>query len=472
MSEYFDGSYDFLSKTNFQLFKPNEDLVCCKDLTLNVLSGKIADNFIEPIKLLYDHFNNEYYKMLLDRAKQNYFTIPLSKKSNELDVYDKEIIMRYIESSVKYKMIITTKKIDNYDIFYELNNLTKNQLIGIIFQLEMQKNEIKKYDYYRDIANKFTSTLYCYYVEKKLNIANNESHYIIEDYNGIREITQVLFNDLSLEVLNLSRLDRIIKKNTYSTIFNHLIYKRFLYSKVKTLDQINFMLFSCSILFTLGTTKCKDIDLLVYHNNNSPEIDQTVKTFFINDKFPLIDFHMRGYGEWSTQGKKNYLDDWFLKEWPQLYGSNDLTETFFDPRFHYYFMGMKMISYKADIMRRVKRNRATSYTDLIMLDYLNGIQVKPFKLNREYWQNNEQFFYTDDELIILIKRIMYYTVEWHNLFISAFKVYNYIDWPDDFNLSDHQLKEIDDNFKQKSKEKNKKIFPMEENNKKIKFIIY
>ena len=139
MSEYFDGSYDFLSKTNFQLFKPNEDLVCCKDLTLNVLSGKIADNFIEPIKLLYDHFNNEYYKMLLDRAKQNYFTIPLSKKSNELDVYDKEIIMRYIESSVKYKMIITTKKIDNYDIFYELNNLTKNQLIGIIFQLEIIK---------------------------------------------------------------------------------------------------------------------------------------------------------------------------------------------------------------------------------------------------------------------------------------------------------------------------------------------
>ena len=83
-------------------------------------------------------------------------------------------------------------------------------------------------------------------------------------FNEIREISQILFNKMSLDVLELCRLDRILLKPFNSTVYNHLIYKRFLYSKVRTIDQIRFMLFSCSILFSLGNTYCQDIDLLVY----------------------------------------------------------------------------------------------------------------------------------------------------------------------------------------------------------------
>ena len=471
MTEYFDGNYDFLSNIHYQLFKPNEDLICCKDLTLNVLGGKIATNFIEPIQLLYDHFQNDYYKKLLEIAKEQNFFLPLTIKSNKISIYDKEIIMRYIESSIKYNMIISPVKLDNYDIFYEMTNLSNNQIIGIIFQLEMQKNEIKKYDYYRNIANKFNDTIYCYYIDKTKHIINNNIQYIINDYNGIREITQILFNELSLEVLNISRLDRIINKKTYNTIFNHLIYKRFLYSKINTLDQINFMLFSCSILFTLGTTVCKDIDLLVYHKNKSIAMDYTINNYFIENKFSLIDFHMKGYGEWSDDGKKQYLDDWFLKEWPNLYGSKDMESTFFDPKFHYYFMGMKVISYKADIMRRVKRNRATAYTDLIMLDYLNGIIVKPFKLEREYWQNNKQLFYSDIDLEYMIQKILKNIIRWHKLLIPANRIYNYILWPDDFSLNKDQLNNIDNNIKKWINHTSSKIINIIENDNKQTFVV-
>ena len=471
MTEYFEGNYDFLSNTIFQIFKPNEDLICCKDLTLNVLGGKIASNFIDPIQLLYDHFQNKYYEDLLLIAKKNEYHIPLSVTYDNTTVYDKEIILRYIESSIKYNLLVTSKKIDNYDIFYEISNLSKNQLTGIIFQLEMQKNEIKKYDHYREISKKFGNNLYCYYVDKTKYIVDNTLEYVIEDYNGIREITQVIFNELSLEVLNISRLDRLINKNTYKTIFNHLIYKRFLYSKIKVIDQINFILFSCSILFTLGTTVCKDIDLLVYHKNKTSEMENAIQTYFIDNKFPLIDFHMRGYGEWLDDGKKQYLDDWFLLEWPNLYGSKDMENTFFDPKYHYYFMGMKIISYKADIMRRVKRNRATAYTDLIMLDYLNGIIVKPFKLEREYWQNNERFIYSNDDLIYMIYKILRYVITWHKLQIPAKRVYDYILWPDDFSLNLEQLNEIDNNMNMWIKKYKMHLIQISENNNKQKLVI-
>jgi hypothetical protein len=458
MSEYFKDDYSFLDKPSYQMLKPNEDLICCKDLMLNVLGNKIASNFIEPIQLLYDHYKNDYYKKLLDIVKNKQISLPLQTNNELLDTDIKEIILRFIESSLNYKLLISFEKLDVLcDISYELNNLTKNQLLGIVFQIDIQKNIINKnYKYYENYLNDFNGILYCYYVKNiEVNVNNG---FIIDDFNGILEISQVIFNDLSLEVLNYCRIDRIIQNKTYDTFFNHLIYKRFLYYKVKTIDQIRFMLFSCSILFSLGTTVCQDIDLLVYHEHLTDEMKYLIDTYFVKEKFSLIDLHIKGYGEWKDEGKKNYLDDWFLHEWPNLYGSKDMETTFFDPRYHYYFMGIKIISYKADIMRRVKRNRATAYTDLIMLGYFNGLIIKPFQLTRDYWQNNQQYFYSDNDLKILIEKVLKNIIRWHNIKLSASRVYNYIIFPDDFKLNGFEIKKIDENINKWIKHAKQHIF--------------
>jgi hypothetical protein len=180
---------------------------------------------------------------------------------------------------------------------------------------------------------------------------------------------------------------------------------------------------------------------------------------------------MKGYGEWLDDGKKNYLDEWFLTEWPNLYGSKDMTETFFNPKFHYYFMGLKIISYKADIMRRVKRNRATAYTDLIMLDYFNGLKIKPFQLEREYWQNNQKLYYKDEDLSYMIIKILKNIIRWHGIIISASRVYNYILWPNDFKMSNEQLINIDNEIKKWIKYSKSRILNDKENMNKINFIV-
>ena len=130
MSEYFKGDYSFLNKPSYQMLKPNEDLICCKDLMLNVLGNKIVDNFIEPIQLLYEHYKNNYYKKLLDIAKNKQFTLPLQIKSDTLDTDLKEIVLRFIESSIDYKLLLSFDKLNvAFDISYELNNLTKTYFV-------------------------------------------------------------------------------------------------------------------------------------------------------------------------------------------------------------------------------------------------------------------------------------------------------------------------------------------------------
>jgi hypothetical protein len=467
-NEYFSGDYNFLKKINYQIFKPNEDLICCSDLVLNTLGGKICTNFTDPIKLLLDKYKVPYYNNLLEIINENpnIFKIPMVIKS-DANIYIKEIVYRYIESNYKYKIIISFEPLDiKYDIYYELNDISFNQIIGILFQIDFMKNKINTYEYYKQLTQDFNKTLHCYYVEKY-----DDNAIIVSGYNSVRELSQVLFNNLSLEVLHLSRLDRIISKKCISTIFNHIIYKRFLYSKIKTIDQIRFMLFSCSILFSLGTTSCQDIDLLVYSENIGKEVNMVIDEYFIKDKFPLIDFHMKGYGDWTIDGKKAYLNDWFIKEWPNLYGSKDLEQTIFDPRFHYYFLGMKFISYKADIMRRVKRNRATAYTDLIMLNYFNGLIIKPEKLEREYWQNNEKIEYSDKNLVELILKIIKNAIRWHGIKIPAERVYKYIIWPDEFKLNYNNLHKIDIDINKWINYSKLKIKKDEENKNKHELII-
>lgn len=471
---FFKGDYSFLDKVKYQLFKPADSYICCPDLTLNILTSR-NNTFIDPIKYLAEYYQNDYYNELLQFTSNLDMTLPLNvnKYTNDGDKV-LQIVQHFIESKPEYHLLFASHELNiEYHICHRLK-LTKRQLLGIIFQIDIQFNKIEHYDYYNNLYDIYKSDdniYYFYYVDKKCQSTDHKIR--LDHFNNVREVTQIIFNRLSLEALDLCRLDRILTKQFKMTIYNHLIYKRFLYAKVKLVDQIRFMLFSCSILFTIGNTYCQDIDLLIYSKDETapPSIESVVEKYFIEDRFDLIDLHIRGYFGWKAGGSKEYLNDWFEYEWPALYKAKDMEETVFNPKFHYYFMGLKIISYKADFMRRAKRNRATSYTDLIMLDYFNGIQVEPFELTRKYWKSHQELEYTNNELKELIRKIIKNVVRWHNIKINAKRVYKYIKWPHDFKLTDDDLKEIDNTMDKMVKKTHAKIYNINENLHKIKMVI-
>ncbi len=482
MSSNNTQKYDFLNKTNSQIFKPN-NIPCNADLTLNVIqeNNKINNDFTSIINYLANYYKCTYYYDLEDYAKSLNLTIPLNINTiNNLNYKIKDIVLRFIESRSDLKLYILHNSLEiGYDIYYNLQTKDRNIAFGILLQIESSINPNFIKSNYDSILNNYLNeeniyNFYFYYVKKQIkqNVKYIDQ-YTIENYNCVREISQVIFNDLTLEVFSLSRFDRFLSEQFNETLYNHIIYKRFLYSKIKNIDHIRFILFSCSILFTLGNTYCQDIDLLAYSEEQKSEYFNDVVKEYFDDKttLPLIDFHMKGHGEWTNTGTKTYLNKWFIVEWPNLYGSKNLEETIFNPQFHYYFLGMKFIHYKADIIRRIKRNRSTAYTDLIMLDFFNGLKIKPFKLERTYWENQKENTYSNNDLEYILQKIIKNILRWHGILISAQRVYDYIIWPDDFKLLDHKLKIIDSIIKNWIIKNNIKVLDIPENNNKINLII-
>ena len=53
-----------------------------------------------------------------------------------------------------------------------------------------------------------------------------------------------------------------------------------------------------------------------------------------------------------------------------------MSETIFNPKYHYYFMGVKMLYLDADLARRNVRGRPAAVADLLKANELLGLDVK------------------------------------------------------------------------------------------------
>ena len=68
----------------------------------------------------------------------------------------------------------------------------------------------------------------------------------------------------------------------------------------------------------------------------------------------------------NTSNWPNYWNTW-LDSWAQKSGAKYFEEILGNSRFHFYFLGMKVISLDCDIVRRIERNRPRAVADLIAL---------------------------------------------------------------------------------------------------------
>jgi hypothetical protein len=78
----------------------------------------------------------------------------------------------------------------------------------------------------------------------------------------------------------------------------------------------------------------------------------------------------------------------------------------FDPRYHINFLGLKVGCFEADLVRREKRARAASYSNLIAIKYYNIKDIKIPKIPEEYFvSHTKQYYKTPAEKILLFKKI-------------------------------------------------------------------
>jgi hypothetical protein len=180
------------------------------------------------------------------------------------------------------------------------------------------------------------------------------------------------------------------------------------------------MVFSGAILHSLGTTYTGDIDIMYYGEGETQEEIQQIKTLL--DSNSSYDYSIIYNKTVITKGEtRNYLYNWLFIGWPNLVNKPNMLEIMADPEFHYYFMGIKMVSVKMIIERLLRRAAPTAFVDLLMLKKINGYDSSPCFPNMSL-RKGKITIYTDDEIDRKLHTVKYYFKNWHHIDISMDKL--------------------------------------------------
>jgi len=249
----------------------------------------------------------------------------------------------------------------------------------------------------------------------------------VDNRSYVIDLVKLFFNKNSMRLLQYQRVDRLLHGNYSSSLSLLMSFKNWLYQEILPKDQIRFMIFSSGVLFSLGIRNMRDIDLIA--NYGTEKVPDIVRKFLISDetKFPFIDVHIKNNNKWyANDNHQEYLSEWFDKEWPCLYDAPSMENTILNPRHHYYYCGIKLISMRADITRRIKRNRAAAFADLIAISMFTNIELPIIKLDTGCWKEHVYYEYTDQEIKKMLKTVKYYMKKKYHTKMSIEEILRYI----------------------------------------------
>jgi hypothetical protein len=168
----------------------------------------------------------------------------------------------------------------------------------------------------------------------------------------------LFFSESSIQFLEKQNLDYFLTKDMDKSKKYFLKYRDWLNENVDETNMSQFMLYSSSVLYLLGHRNINDVDLYI-HNIPNELIEKTKE--LKNEEYKFIEYHIKNTELWPK-----YWDTW-LDEWAKLCGAKYFEEILGNPKYHFYFLGVKIISLECDIVRRIKRNRPRAIADLISL---------------------------------------------------------------------------------------------------------
>jgi hypothetical protein len=292
-----------------------------------------------------------------------------------LNYYDNLDVILFINSNKKKIFNFYLNNLKNDITIYGIRDLTVShkQLQGIIYQIFYERIKMKTIDDINDIIknlikqekDKYHISLLVFKnnkhnIEQKL--INNFIYYYPTNFIEKSVIASVLLQNKSLEFLSKIDINNILTKFKKSKIY-FLKYRKYLYENINIKYHHKFMLFSSICLYLLGIRDMNDLDLYISGLNN--DIENKILDFVKNTKegqyYEFIDISIKG-----TQYWKPYWNIW-LTEWARLCGTQSFNNILVDSNYHFYWMGIKIISPECDIKRRIHRNRPRAYGDLIII---------------------------------------------------------------------------------------------------------
>ena len=450
---------------------------------LNIQNNVKAKNVIDNIVYLNEYYNDvPYYKNII--PKINKIKLPYTSLESDIDIdfslleyikYTKNIVPILIWPTIASNTFFNNKKSKPFLDFLNKNGtiiikkiikITKKQAESFVFQIYSNINHFKIYsnlleslklkDFKRNEDN---TIIVIYWIPKKNNtdyFGNSNSNkqelrkLLIDQYNinetihicnselQTIELSQLIFNKNSLEFMKYQRMDILIgkyRKFAKSIILINL-FKKILYNNYQLIDINRFLAFSSIVLFALGLRNMNDIDAFFYHYPDfisshtkllKSKIDSFISENLGGPARQAIEFTCKGYGNWDFKNYKEYPHKWFEETLPTLYQANTYQNVIFNPRFHFYFLGIKCVLYKGDFARRAARNRPASIADLIAINRMTLLNVKIPPLPKKIWVNHKEVNIDQSEKDNIIRKVKKYLEYRYSIFIDNKEIQNLID---------------------------------------------
>ena len=339
------------------------------------------DNIILNVLNYYDNINSF---VIFGKNKKDSFEYFKSNFEDDYNLYGiKHMTINYsIIHKIMYQILfprfIIKTKSDLYDYVMQnykfLGNYEHNTL-DVTILVVCKKNLHKKYP-----SNDINDDKYSIYFPKTKE--------------EIWNCACVFFSNTTLLFLEKQNIDYFLTKDMEQSKKMFLKYRKWLNNNVSEIYQPQFMLFSSVILFLLGHRAMNDLDL--YIHTIPEDIQSKLNELTSDSNFKFLEFKVKNTDNWP-----NYWDTW-LDEWAKKCGAKYFEEILGNPKYHFYFLGVKIISLDCDVIRRLSRQRPRAVADLISLRKRYSYEVNiPSVPNTyiEYIKIDEKTSIEIDELI-------------------------------------------------------------------------
>lgn len=339
-------------------------------------------NIIRANRTLVHVFDDDIDQIMLHAINMydnlNAFVIFGKNKNSAYKYYQTELSNDYSIYGIKYLEI----KVEN--------------IIKILYQLLFPRIIIKNKLHFMDVIKEQYRFIWNYITNEKANIYDMDvtvlilckrdikkkypSHDIVNDKyvvyipntkDEIQHTTGVFFCSGTLRFTEIQNFDFFLTKENIESKNMFLKFRNWVFENVEPNMQSQFMLYSSVVLYLIGHRSMNDID--IYIHTIPEELQLKIGTLLEDDEFGEV-FDISIKNPIDSKRWPLYWDTW-LDIWAQKCGAKYFEEILANPRYHFYFLGIKVISLDCDVIRRLERGRPRAYADLISLRKRYGYRV-------------------------------------------------------------------------------------------------
>lgn len=200
------------------------------------------------------------------------------------------------------------------------------------------------------------------------------------------EYCQLFLNRNSIMNLHFQNLNKIIAFNDNNNKCRIMIntIKNWIVHNCDPIDYDRFLFFSSVVLYTQGIRSCRDIDGVVAENPVSQTFYEQVNKNFHdkNTKFFFSDIAIQNTRSWDTKWDvQNKV--WFESiNDPNI---NTLDNLIFNPNYHFYYNGLKFVTLKIEIHKKLQRGLVKDVADILEITRQTNLKIDKIpKISEKY----------------------------------------------------------------------------------------